>query len=392
MRILVVGGGGREHALCWALARDAAAGDRLYAAPGNPGTASLATNLPIAATAVDEIVRVVADHDIDVTIVGPEAPLALGLADRLRATGRAVFGPGAAAARLESSKAFAKEVMGAAGVRTAANRVFTELAPALAHIATHVEPLVVKASGLAGGKGAIVCETRDEAAEAARSLLEGKLGDAGRRILIEHFLVGEELSVLALTDGERTLLLPPAQDHKRLSDGDQGPNTGGMGAYAPVSLVTPVLLARVRREILEPDPEAQALLPILPRGATRHLAAIATGHWDPHEDLLAPVNAAVTTVLAARGYPDRPEPGAPITLPADADLGDDILVFHAATARDADGTLRVNGGRVLNVTAVAPTVAAAARRSREAAERIEFAGKTWRRDIGWRELARAGAA
>ncbi|MDH3228139.1 MAG: phosphoribosylamine--glycine ligase, partial [Thermoleophilia bacterium] len=252
MRVLVVGGGGREHALCWALARDAAAGDQLYAAPGNPGTAALATNLPIAATAIDDLLRAVAAHDIDLTIVGPEAPLAAGLADRLRAAGRHVFGPNAAAAQLESSKAFAKEIMTAAGVATAGSRTFTELASALAYIATHAEPLVVKASGLAGGKGAVVCASRDEAAEAARGLLEGRLGDAGRRILIEQFLVGEELSVLALTDGESTLLLPPAQDHKRLADGDRGPNTGGMGAYAPVSLVTPTLLARVRREILEP--------------------------------------------------------------------------------------------------------------------------------------------
>ena len=427
MRVLVVGGGGREHALCWALARDAAAGDQLYAAPGNPGTAALATNLPIAATAIDDLLRAVAAHDIDLTIVGPEAPLAAGLADRLRAAGRHVFGPNAAAAQLESSKAFAKEIMTAAGVATAGSRTFTELASALAYIATHAEPLVVKASGLAGGKGAVVCASRDEAAEAARGLLEGRLGDAGRRILIEQFLVGEELSVLALTDGESTLLLPPAQDHKRLADGDRGPNTGGMGAYAPVSLVTPTLLARVRREILEPtlremarrgssyqgvlyaglmvaadgkpwvvefncrfgDPEAQAVLPILPHGATAHLAAIAAGTWRPTDDLLTPEQAAVTTVLAAQGYPDRPETGAAITVPPD--LGDDILVFHASTARDPDGTLRVAGGRVLNVTALAPTVAAAARRSREAAERIDYAGKIWRRDIGWRELARAGA-
>ncbi len=425
----MVGGGGREHALCWALARDAAPGTRLFAAPGNPGTAALATNLPVAATALDGLVAAVTHHDIDLTIVGPEAPLAAGLADRLRAAGRAVFGPGAAAARLEASKAFAKEIMAAADVPTAASATFHDLTAALRHIASHDEPLVVKASGLAAGKGALVCDTRASAADAARAMLgEGRFGDAGREVVIERFLEGEELSVLALTDGERLVLLPPAQDHKRLGEGDTGPNTGGMGAYAPVSLSTPDLLDRVRREILEPtlremarrgtpyqgvlyaglmitpggapaviefncrfgDPEAQAVLPVLPAGATTHLAEIARGEWRPTDPVLLPVGAAVTTVLAAPGYPDAPEAGAAIRIPDD--LSSDVLVFHAGTARDAHGVLRVKGGRVLNVTARATTVAAAADASRAAGARIEFAGKTWRRDIAWRELARAGAA
>jgi phosphoribosylamine--glycine ligase len=429
VRILVVGGGGREHALCWALARDAAPDTHLFAAPGNPGTAALATNLPLAATAVDALVAAVADHDIDLTIVGPEAPLAAGLADRLRAAGRAVFGPTAAAARLEASKAFAKDVMAAASVPTAASRTFHELPAALQHIAAHPEPLVVKASGLAAGKGAIVCETRAAAVAAARAMLgEGRFGDAGREVVIERFLEGEELSVLALTDGERVVLLPPAQDHKRLGEGDTGPNTGGMGAYAPVSLTTRGLLDRVRREILEPtieemarrgapyqgvlyaglmiaadgapaviefncrfgDPEAQAVLPVLPAGTTAALGEIARGAWRPPGTVVPPEGAAVTTVLAAAGYPDAPEAGAEIRIPDD--LGGDVLVFHAGTARNARGALCVQGGRVLSVTARAPTVARAADASRAAAERIEFAGKTWRRDIAWRELARAGAA
>jgi len=428
VRILVVGGGGREHALCWALAHDAA-GTTLFATPGNPGTAELATNLAIPATAVDDIVAAVHAHNVDLTVVGPEAPLAAGLADRLAAAGRSVFGPTEAAARLESSKAFAKEVMAAAGVPTAASRAFTDLTPALDHIATHPEPLVVKASGLAAGKGAVVCGTRDEAAAAARAMLaQGRLGEAGREIVVEHFLKGEELSVLALTDGERVAILPPAQDHKRLGEGDTGPNTGGMGAYAPVALTTPGLLDRVRRDVLEPtlaemrrrgtpyrgvlyaglmiatdgapsvvefncrfgDPEAEAVLPILPPGIAADLDAIARGAWRPRAAEVAPTGAAVTTVLAARGYPDRPEAGAEIVLPDD--LGEGILVFHAGTARDERGTLRVRGGRVLAVTALAPTVAAAAAAGRGACERIRFAGKTWRRDIGWRELARAGTA
>jgi phosphoribosylamine--glycine ligase len=428
VRILVVGGGGREHALCWALRRDAPTAT-LFAAPGNPGTAALATNLPIPAIAHDDLVAAARAHDVALVVVGPEAPLAAGLADRLRAAGRAVFGPDAAAARLESSKAFAKDVMAAAGVPTAASRAFTAPEPALAHVASHPEPLVVKASGLAAGKGAIVCATRAEARDAVRAMLaDGRLGEAGREIVIERFLEGEELSVLALTDGERVVILPPAQDHKRLGEGDTGPNTGGMGAYAPVAIATPALLERVRREILEPtlaemrrrgtpytgvlyaglmiapdgapsvvefncrfgDPEAQVVLPILPPGIAAHLSAVARGGWRPNRDVLEPTGAAVTTVLAARGYPDAPERGAAIAIPDD--LGADIVVFHAGTTRDADGTLRAAGGRVLNVTALAPTVAAAARRSAAACERIAFAGKTWRRDIAWRELARAGAA
>ena len=230
MRVLVVGGGGREHALIWALHRDASLSSdtTLFAAPGNPGTARFATNLPIAATAIDELVAAVQSQNIDCTIIGPEAPLAAGLADRLHAEGKAVFGPRAAAARLESSKAYAKEVMTRAGVHTAKSGTFVNMGPALEYIGNHPEPLVVKASGLAAGKGAVVCDTRIEAAKVARAMLDGSLGEAGREIVIEEFLQGEELSVLALTDGEKVLILPPAQDHKRLGEGDTGPNTVGM--------------------------------------------------------------------------------------------------------------------------------------------------------------------
>ncbi|HLZ44358.1 MAG TPA: phosphoribosylamine--glycine ligase [Gemmatimonadales bacterium] len=435
MRVLVVGGGGREHALCWALHRDAAASASadltLFAAPGNPGTASLGTNLPIAATAINDIATAVGAHDIDVTIIGPEAPLALGLADRLRDDGRAVFGPSAAAARLESSKAYAKEVMRRAGVATAESATFVGMGPALAYIAAHAEPLVVKASGLAAGKGAVVCRTREEAALVVRAMLDGSLGEAGKEVLVEEFLEGEELSVLALTDGERVLLLPPAQDHKRLGEGDTGPNTGGMGAYCPVGIATEALRARVRTEIFEPvlrevaaqgatyegvlyaglmitpdgtpsvlefnarfgDPETQVLLPALAPGVTKHLIAIAQRQWElPAESrhALEPERAAVTTVLAARGYPENPEKGVAIRLPPAAELGDDVIVFHAGTYRDNEGRLRTSGGRVLNVTGLGATVPLAARASREGAERISFAGMTWRRDVAWREIQRAG--
>jgi phosphoribosylamine--glycine ligase len=429
VRVLVVGGGGREHALCWALRRDAS-DTTLFAAPGNPGTAGLATNLPIAATDIARLTAAANDHDIDVTIIGPEAPLAAGLVDRLRSSGRAVFGPTAAAARLESSKAYAKEVMRRAGVPTAASTTFAGMGPALEYIGDHAEPLVVKASGLAAGKGAVVCQTRSEAAQVVRAMLDGALGDAGKEVLIEEFLEGEELSVLALTDGERILMLPPAQDHKRLGEGDTGPNTGGMGAYCPVGIASEALLERVRTEVFEPvlrevaaqgapyegvlyaglmilpdgtpavlefnarfgDPETQVLLPALPRGFTEHLAAIAQRSWAPDRLVLDPERAAVTTVLAARGYPDNPETGVAIVLPPPDAFGDDVIVFHAGTSRDPEGSLRTSGGRVLSVTGLGATVPLAARASRDAAERIAFEGKTWRRDVAWREIARAGAA
>ena len=426
MRVLVVGGGGREHALTWQLHQDDPA-TTIFAAPGNPGTRTLAKNLPIAATDLDGLVDAAVANRVDLVIVGPEAPLAAGLVDRLQARGRPAFGPTAAAARIESSKAFAKTVMTEAGVPTAGAATFTSVAPALDCIARHAEPLVVKASGLAAGKGAVVCATRAEAAETARAFLDGKLGTAGQEIVVEDFLVGEELSVLALTDGAQIAILPPAQDHKRLGEGDTGPNTGGMGAYTPVSLATAPLLERVRRQVFEPtlaalrargapysgvlyaglmvasdgapwvlefncrfgDPETQVVLPALAGGLSGHLHAIARNEWRAPTPVLAAKRAAVTTVLAARGYPDQPEQGAAITIPK---LGRDILLFHAGTARDADGTLRVAGGRVLNVTAVAPSVGQAAAASRAACDKIVFDGKVFRPDIGWREVARAGAA
>jgi phosphoribosylamine--glycine ligase len=423
VRVLVVGGGGREHALCWALRRENPDAD-LYCAPGNPGTADIAANLSIAADDLDRLADAADMHGIDLTVVGPEGPLARGLADRLRAEGRAVFGPSAAAAQLEASKAFSKDVMAAAGIPTAASRTFQALAPALDYIDTHPEPLVVKASGLAAGKGAIVCLTRIEAAAAVRDMLsERAFGEAGSTVVVEAFLEGEEISVLALTDGRDVELLPVSQDHKRLLEGDAGPNTGGMGAYSPVAVATPAVLERARREVLYPaleemrrrgtpysgvlyaglmidgagtpwvvefncrlgDPETQVVLPLVDGGLTESIWKVARGEG------VAPVTrreheASVTTVLASRGYPDAPEKGTAITIPAALPAG--VTVFHAGTARGRDGVLRVNGGRVLNVTAVAPTFAEAQRLSRETAEVIQFEGKVFRRDIGWREAAR----
>jgi phosphoribosylamine--glycine ligase len=426
VRLLVVGGGGREHALCWALRRENPDAD-LYCAPGNPGTADLATNLPIPADDLDRLADAADMYGIDLTVVGPEVPLARGLADRLRAEGRAVFGPSAAAAQLEASKAFSKEVMAAAGIPTAASRTFQELRTALEYIAGHPEPLVVKASGLAAGKGAVVCLTRAEAAAAVRAMLgEHAFGDAGSTVVIEAFLEGEEISVLAVTDGREVEILPVSQDHKRLLEGDAGPNTGGMGAYSPVAVATHAVLERARREVLYPaleemqrrgtpysgvlyaglmvdragtpwvvefncrlgDPETQVVLPLVAGGLTESLWKVAHGKG------VAPIarregEASVTTVLASRGYPDAPEKGAAIAIPGALPAG--VTVFHAGTARGADGVLRVSGGRVLNVTAVAPTFAEAQRLSRQTAESIEFEGKIFRRDIGWREAARRPA-
>ena len=427
MRILVVGGGGREHALLWSLRRDAPDAT-FFCLPGNAGTGALATNLPGSPSDVDRVAASAREQRADLVVVGPEAPLAAGLVDRLARQGTPVFGPSAAAARIESSKAFAKDLMARHGVPTARARTFTDYDAAARYIAQHAEPLVVKASGLAAGKGAVVCRTRDEArATAAGMLKQGLLGEAGAEILVEEHLAGEELSVLAITDGEHFAVLPPAQDHKRLADRDEGPNTGGMGAYCPVSLASGTLLASVAERILKPvlgalrdsgapyrgmlyaglmilgdgspaviefncrfgDPEAQAILPVLPSGMLPVLRLVAEGGWMPPGHALGEANgAAVTTVLAAEGYPERPKLGTAISIPPALEADPHLHVFHAGTSRDADGTLRVAGGRVLAVTATAPTVPEAAARSRAAAETVTFEGRQFRRDIGWREMAR----
>lgn len=417
-----MGGGGREHALCWALRRENPDA-QLYCAPGNPGTAELADNLSIPPDDLDRLADAADMHGIDLTVVGPEIPLARGLADRLRAEGRAVFGPSAGAAQLEASKAFAKQVMASAGVRTAASLSFTDTAAALAYVDRHPEPLVVKASGLAAGKGAIVCTNRTEATQAVRSMLEkGQFGDAGRTVVIEALLQGEEISVMAVTDGQELELLPVAQDHKRLLEGDRGPNTGGMGAYSPVAVASPALLDKVKRDVLQPtleemrrigapfsgvlyaglmidaagtpwviefncrlgDPEAQVILPLISEGLTECLWRVGKGERPTR--INSTRGAAVTTVLASRGYPDHPEQGAVIALPDTLPAG--VTVFHAGTTRGQDGILRVAGGRVLTVTGVAASFPEAQQLSREAAEAVRYEGKVFRRDIGWREAAR----
>jgi len=424
MRVLVIGGGGREHALCWALSKSAT----IFCAPGNPGTADLGTNLPLSPSDHAAVVNAATEHRIDLTVIGPEAPLATGLVDALTDAGHRAFGPTASAAQLEASKAFAKTVMNEAGVPTATSRTFTDAREAVAYIESHAEPLVVKASGLAAGKGAVVCETRQAAAATAKEMFGGRFGDAGKEVLVEDYLTGEELSILALTDGEQVMLLPASQDHKRLGEGDAGPNTGGMGAYTPVSVATAPLLSRVTTDVLQPvlgrmaergapyqgvlyaglmldgenvkvlefncrfgDPEAQVVLPAIDFDLAEHMWRIAAGEsWAPERQSQTAARAAVTTVVAAPGYPEAPVKGAEITLPRD--LPSDTLLFHAGTTVDEAGRLRAAGGRVLCATGLAGSVPEAADRSRALAGDVQFEGCVFRRDIAWREVARAGAS
>jgi len=424
MRILVVGNGGREHTLLWKLKRDLPTAE-LFATRPNGGMAELAEAVEIAPGDLEALSGWAASRLVDLTIVGPEGPLAAGIVDRFRAKGLPIFGPTAAAARIESSKSFAKELMRNAGVPTADFRTFRDLAAAEEHIRERGEPVVVKASGLAAGKGAIVCDTVEEACEAARHMLADlRFGEAGREVVVEECMRGEELSVFALTDGSSVLTLLPSQDHKRLEEGDTGPNTGGMGAYAPVSLATPELMREVEESILLPtlraleaegspfqgllyaglmlteegpkvvefncrfgDPETQAVLPLMASSLLQPLASIAEGGSVAAEEIRWHQGGAVTTVLASQGYPGRYEKGKAVSVPS-ALAGDPrLLVFHAGTSRSAEG-LVTSGGRVLAVTGLGDSLDEAARKSLVGADAIEYEGKYFRTDIGWREFAR----
>jgi len=425
MKILIIGNGGREHALLWKLRQDAPEAE-FYITGGNGGTAGLATSLPLSPTDTAALAGWAEANAIDLTVVGPEAPLDLGIVDLFTRRGLAAFGPTRGAAAIESSKAYAKTLMTRAGVPTAAFRTFTDADAAERYIREHGAPIVVKASGLAAGKGAVVCGTVEEAVATARAMLaEAAFGEAGSQVVVEECMQGEELSVFALTDGENVLPMLPAQDYKRVGEGDTGPNTGGMGAYAPVSLVDDALLERIRREILIPtlaalrddgrtfqgllyaglmltadgpkvvefnarfgDPETQALLPLLRSSLLEPILGIARGDTITTSALEWRQGAALTTVLASAGYPGRYETGAEITIPPGLESDGDVVVFHAGTTL-RDGRLLTSGGRVLAVTGVGATVEEAAARSRAAAEAIAFEGKQYRRDIGWRELERA---
>ncbi len=424
MKILIIGGGGREHALAWKLSHDSVKHD-IHCAPGNAGTANLAENIPMAAEAIAEIAAWSRREQPDLVVVGPEAPLCAGLADRLAADGIAVFGPGAAGAQLEGSKVFSAELMHACGVPAARSNVFNDAATAEHYAETLGAPLVVKAEGLAAGKGVTVCETLETARAAIRqALIDRAFGDAGARILIEECLQGEEASILALVDGRQTVMLASSQDHKRAHDGDQGPNTGGMGAYSPAPVVTAALWPRIDHEIFQPvlrglrakgieyrgilyaglmidsggnpkvlefncrfgDPETQAILPRLDGDLYPILRACAEGNLDGCDIRWRP-EACVCVVMSAGGYPGAYTKGDPITGLETAARQKDVTIFHAGTAL-RDGKIVTDGGRVLGVTALGATLRDAAATAYEAVDMIRFNNAHYRRDIAGKALSR----
>jgi phosphoribosylamine--glycine ligase len=421
VKVMVVGGGGREHALAWKLAQSPQV-TKVFCVPGNGGTATLpkAVNMPMLQVDVSGITRFALVQGVGLVVIGPEMPLALGMADEMRAQGLRVLGPGQAGAQLEASKVWAKELMQAEGIPTAPAQVFCELAPAQAYIEQHSLPVVVKVDGLAGGKGVTVAQTHAEAIQAVRAALEGKFGQAGRQVLIEEFLPGEEVSLLALTDGETLYPLLPAQDYKRLGVGDTGVNTGGMGACAPVPWMTKELMARVEREIFAPllaglkrrgidyrgviyaglmvtpagdpfvvefncrfgDPETQAILPLLESSLLDLCLACAEGRL---REVAPPVwkpGWAVTVVMAAGGYPQEWVKGYPVR---GLDLAEatGALVFHGGTRRERNQTF-TDGGRVLNITGCGATLEAALEQSYAGVKQVSFTDCYYREDIGWR--------
>jgi phosphoribosylamine--glycine ligase len=422
MNILVVGSGGREHALAWKIARSPLL-SRLVCAPGNPGMAALCEIRAVAATDIAGQVALAREMAADLVVVGPEAALAAGLGDALARAGIPCFGPTAQAARIESSKAFMKAFASRHAIPTAGHAVFEDAALARAFLRGRPGPHVIKADGLAAGKGVTIAASLAEAEAAIDALLAKSGGAAGARVVIEDFMVGEEVSLFALCDGETAQPFGAAQDHKRAFDGDLGPNTGGMGAYAPAPALTDALAGEAWARIVEPavrglaaegkpyrgvlyaglmltpegprlvefnarfgDPECQVLMLRLDSDIVPYLLAAARGGLS---GLPAPMwrdDAAICVVLAARGYPEAPEAGSVIGLPK-GDLGEGVVIFHAGTARRDDGALIAAGGRVLNVCARAPTLAIARERAQAAIARIDWPGGFHRRDIGWRALA-----
>jgi len=421
MKVLVIGGGGREHALVWKFARETATPD-IFCAPGNAGTAALATNLPIAAENIPGLLEWARKEKPDLTVVGPEAPLCEGIADVFSKEGLRVFGPSQSAAQLEGSKIFAKEVMRAGGIPTAESESFTDTDAAIAHIRAKGAPIVVKAEGLAAGKGVTVCATIAEAEAAVRECLDARVfGDAGTRVLIEEFLEGDETSILALVDGSSAVLLASAQDHKRIFDGDLGPNTGGMGAYSPAPVVTdnfwPVIKAQVFDRMLAElkkrgivykgvlyaglmltangprvlefncrfgDPETQAILPRLKSDLIPALQACIDGTL--RESLVVwNDEACVSIVMAAGGYPGAYAKGVPIAGLDKAAKLKNVVVFHAGTKLEGNQVV-TSGGRVLGVTALGTDLVKAVKQAYRAVDAIAFEGMQFRRDIAHRAL------
>lgn len=426
MQVLVIGGGGREHTLVWKLAQSKKV-TKLYAAPGNPGMKDLAECVDLDIADLDGLADWAEKHAIDLTVVGPEAPLVAGIVDVFKARGLTIFGPSAKAAEIEGSKIFSKELMGKYGVPTAFFKVCDNLADARAFVEEKGAPIVIKADGLAAGKGVVVAMTKDEALAALDEMMGAhKFGSAGNRVVIEEFMEGEEASLLAFTDGKTIVPMLAAQDHKRVNDGDQGPNTGGMGAYCPAPVMTDALKEKTVKEVLRPivdalakegrpysgclyaglmikgdsvkvvefnarfgDPETQVVLPLLKSDLAEIMVACANGTLTP--DLVEwSDKAAVCVVMASGGYPASYKKGIPITGLKAANAMDDVVVFHAGT-REEDGKILTNGGRVLGVTAVADDIPSAQQKAYDAVDKIHFDGAHYRQDIAWRALRRLKA-
>ncbi len=429
MNILIIGGGGREHALAWKLAQspDVTA---LTVAPGNAGcdaiplvTGGASATRPINPRDLDAVCAAASDLAADLVVIGPDDPLADGLADRLRALSIPTFGPSRAAAKLEWSKSFAKAFMARHAIPTAAHGVFTDPVAAKAFLNDLAPPYVLKADGLAAGKGVVIADDRQTAEHAIETMLAGQFGEASKTLLIEEFLPGQEASVFALTDGETFRLLPASQDHKRAFDGDQGPNTGGMGAYSPTPVVDAAVLAAISDTIIAPtiagladegapfvgvlyvgvmltpsgpkvvefnarfgDPETQVLLPRLQSDLAPLLLACATQELARAPALAIDPRAAVTVILATNGYPGAYQKGSIIQGVEAAQALDEVLVFHAGTQRDDQGVLRANGGRVLNISALGDTVETATARAYAGVDAIDWPEGFCRRDIAWRAL------
>lgn len=431
MKILVVGSGGREHAIAWRLAQDEER-HQIFCAPGNAGTAAVATGVALGAEDVAGIAKWARENGPDLVVVGPEAPLVKGLADELLSIGVPVFGPVAAGARMEGSKRFAKEIMDAAGVPTGRAEMFTDAASAKAALGRYGLPVVIKADGLAAGKGVVVAETREQAESAIDDMLvANKFGAAGAEVLVEEFLDGEECSILAMTDGETVVLLPSSQDHKRAFDGDKGPNTGGMGAYSPAPVVTDEMLPEIKEKIVMPvvrelkkrgttyrgilyaglmitpeggrlalsgsrinvvefnarfgDPETEAVLPRLGGSFATALLHAATGCLRDDDVVVRP-ECAATVIVASAGYPGSYEKGKEITGLADAEAAG-ATVFHCGTKSEGGRTL-TSGGRVLSVTGMGATLREAVDRAYAGVARISFDGMFFRRDIAHRAFER----
>jgi phosphoribosylamine--glycine ligase len=425
MKIFIVGNGGREHTLLWKLKRDEP-GAKVFITLGNGGTHHLADAVDLKPTDIEGVVNFSLEESVDLVVVGPELPLELGLTDRLNAENVPVFGPSRAAAQIETSKAFAKNLMKKYGIPTADFRTFSSFEDAVEYVKKKDRPMVVKASGLAAGKGAIVCDSPAEVVDALEMIMVRKaFGDAGDQVVVEERLEGEELSFFVLTDGERALPLSPSQDHKRAYDGDEGLNTGGMGAYAPVSIATSALTDSILDSIVAPtihalkeegrpyrgvlytglmltddgpmviefnarfgDPEAQVILPLLSSNLVELMLEISSGRFVTKQLGFEDAHA-VCVVMASGGYPGSYEKGNSVSIPAGIE-SDKLMIFHAGTTLDGD-IVRTSGGRVLGVTALGKSVREAKDACYDAVRRIEFENCFYRNDIAGREIARAGA-